>query len=155
MDKILVFGYKGLIGIKVPEVVPGLVNDPNKINGMMHIVNTDFVSFSQEAIELLAKLPKSEKCLADLLSYKINASSRNNYEKGEINLFGFRGSEKTKLIGKIRPVKKNSNTFTPILLSSDFNHEILVTSEVETSESFKKFVDKLESEGDLKLYSIV
>ena len=101
-------------------------------------------------LDLLAKLPKSEKCLADLLSYKVGGS----YKKGEINLFGFKGTEKTKLIGKIRPIKKDSDTFTPVLLSNDFNHEILVASDIETSESFKKFIDKLEDEGKLEFYSI-
>jgi hypothetical protein len=153
MNKILVFGYKGLIGIKIPEVVNGLTNDPNKINGMLHIVNTDFIEFSQEAIDLLAKLPKSEKCLADFLCYKVNRGSKNNFQ--EIRLFGFKGDEKTKLIGKVRPTKKDSDVLTPVLLSKDFNHELLVTSNIEISESFKKFVDKLEEEGKLETYSIV
>lgn len=138
----IVYAYKGLIGIKSAEDCAGLVNDPNEKNGMLYIVDVTHVKFSQEAIELLKKIPIGTDPIGDVTVYKA----------GNMVLFGFSGVP-LRVMGKNRPIKKGEEIikYVPVYAGVGCNPELLVASEdVTPDKSFMAYVDKLEAEGKLE-----
>lgn len=138
-----VYAYKGVLGIKSAEEKAGLLNFPNEKNDNLCLINMDNVKFSKEAIELLNKIPVGTQSIGDIMCYVA----------GNTKVFGFKCGASLitlKVIGKVRPVKEN---YVPVMADIGYNTEILVPTEgIEPDESFKTYVDKLETSGELEKY---
>lgn len=64
-----VFAYKHLIGIQSHPKAVGMLNDPTAAGQMGFICDASQVQMSQEALDLLSKIPLSRDCIGDIMAY--------------------------------------------------------------------------------------
>lgn len=153
----IVYAYKGVIGIKSDKECDGLVNDPNGRNGMLYIIDTQHIKFSQEAIDLIKKIPVGTNSIGDIMAYKA----------ADMVLFAFRsgpikpGSNQIfQAIGKARvETKKDKGIESEVIHTTygdvGFKPELLVATEgVVVDKSFMNYIDKLEADGKLSNIAI-
>jgi hypothetical protein len=76
-----VFAYKGIIGIASHPKAEGLLNDPTKPGQLGFVCDASKVRVSQEALDLICKVPKSRDAIGDVMAYSA----------GEKFIFGWMG----------------------------------------------------------------